>query len=65
MFDADQNDKLDIQEAKDYIEVMGKEVFKYEPGEAQIIQIVEQMEETEDGMLSKEDMLQYLKAKQK
>lgn len=65
MFDADQDDKLDIQEAKDYIEVMGKEVFKYEPGEAQIIQIVEQMEETEDGMLSKEDMLQYLKAKQK
>ena len=44
---------------------MGKEVFKYEPGEAQIIQIFEQMEETEDGMLSKEDMLQHLKAKQK
>ena len=27
MFDTDQNGKLDIQEAKDYIEVMGKDVF--------------------------------------
>ena len=63
MFDTDQNGKLDIQEAKDYIEVMGKDVFKYEPGEALIIQIFEQIEDTADGLLSKEEMLRHLKAK--
>ena len=37
MFDADQDGKLDIEEAKDYIQVMGKDVFKYEPDETLII----------------------------
>lgn len=41
---------------------MGADVFKYEPGEALIIKIFQTLEDTEDGMLSKHEMLEYLKS---
>ena len=56
LFNTQEEEALDIQEVKDYIEVMGKGVLQqYMPGESNIIKIFEEIEES--TKLTKNELL--------